>query len=1040
MIGMVRRIVLGCLLIGALVAAPIGCGGGGDGVAPGTVGDIPGSAPTGINGYGPVGKLTWDELVKAHEAAPGSGPASPAPEGGSDEQTPPDGPHGVEGGEPEGQGGAPSTALTVDLPGFRALGQDISGGGPPDTMGAVGPNHVMTVLNTGVLIQDKLGNTISPAITLGAFFSAVPSFQVFDPRVQYDQMSGRWLVSANFDPQVATSGVCFAISDTDDPTGAWTFYAFDLDPADNNWADFVSMGFNGTWICLTTDAIQIGGGFVGEHMWVIDKASALSGGLLTVTQFTPGFADVAGQTARRMKPAVTFDPAEPTLYLASSVYNVGGIERLRISQINGTGGAPVWSVVPGSTVVPASGLFTPTTPYQTAGFGLFPGAPQMGGATLVDTGRGLLGSETVYRNGRLWICHTGGLPAVGAIARTAVFWYEVDPTNMPNPIVQSGVCDGGGGPPPNETITQNSEDSTITGGGKPGQSFTVSITGTITSFQWNPTGAYPAGTVDVYSGAGNGGALVASEAIGAGVGGVQTFNFAAPPAVTPGVYTIYVPAPNGGLDGIRAQSGNVYAGGIMYAGAGTVANTDMRFEVQIVGSVAAADWYYYPSLAVNARGDMCMGFSRSSANLFIEGVVTGRDFDDPPGTLDPLVVQKAGEGFYSQVFNGRNRWGDYSATCVDPSDDLTIWSIQEYAQAGNTYGTWWARHAIADALTLMSTLVNPVNVPFECSDPPAPGAPTVIECNSTMGRAITVNFGANAPSGSAFDVSFYIDGVLQGTQTALGTLPGPSMLNGSFNATLPHGGPYLLEVRADGGGGDLDVCQLLVTVVDTTPPTIGACPMDITAECTSPAGAVVNFTAPTATDLCDANPTVTCVPPSGSTFAIGVTMVTCTATDASGNASQCSFNVTVQDTTPPVVSFAINRSLIWSARSGIMDVLFTASATDTCDPSPQLSIAVHASEGNASDVSFTPGTNSVGLRAERDDAAVGRIYLIVVRATDAAGLTTEKCLSVIVPGQFTTSAIAALRNQGIADAATCEGAAGAPPAGYSNLLTFTNFP
>jgi X-Pro dipeptidyl-peptidase len=69
-------------------------------------------------------------------------------------------------------------------------------------------------------------------------------------------------------------------------------------------------------------------------------------------------------------------------------------------------------------------------------------------------------------------------------------------------------------------------------------------------------------------------------------------------------------------------------------------------------------------------------------------------------------------------------------------------------------------------------------------------------------------------------------------------------------------------------------------------------PTDITVDATSPAGAVVTYAA-TATDNEDPSPTVDCVPPSGSTFPIGTTTVSCAATDASGNSSTGSFTVRV---------------------------------------------------------------------------------------------------------------------------------------------------
>jgi hypothetical protein len=57
-------------------------------------------------------------------------------------------------------------------------------------------------------------------------------------------------------------------------------------------------------------------------------------------------------------------------------------------------------------------------------------------------------------------------------------------------------------------------------------------------------------------------------------------------------------------------------------------------------------------------------------------------------------------------------------------------------------------------------------------------------------------------------------------------------------------------------------------------------------------GEVVSFSV-NASDEVDPSPTVVCVPPSGSFFPRGTTIVTCTATDASGNESSCEFPVTV---------------------------------------------------------------------------------------------------------------------------------------------------
>jgi uncharacterized protein YjiK len=84
---------------------------------------------------------------------------------------------------------------------------------------------------------------------------------------------------------------------------------------------------------------------------------------------------------------------------------------------------------------------------------------------------------------------------------------------------------------------------------------------------------------------------------------------------------------------------------------------------------------------------------------------------------------------------------------------------------------------------------------------------------------------------------------------------------------------------------------------DKTPPSI-IVPDPMTAEATSPSGAIVIYQA-TATDNADGTITPTCNPPSGSTFPIGDSTVTCVVTDKAGNTAKATFTVTVKDTTPP---------------------------------------------------------------------------------------------------------------------------------------------
>jgi len=87
-------------------------------------------------------------------------------------------------------------------------------------------------------------------------------------------------------------------------------------------------------------------------------------------------------------------------------------------------------------------------------------------------------------------------------------------------------------------------------------------------------------------------------------------------------------------------------------------------------------------------------------------------------------------------------------------------------------------------------------------------------------------------------------------------------------------------------------CTNQFVVVDTTPPTI-ACAGNVISNVVAPANsAVVTYAAPTVGDNC-AVLTNFCAPASGSVFPLGMTTVTCTAVDTSGNTNTCTFTVTV---------------------------------------------------------------------------------------------------------------------------------------------------
>ncbi len=153
---------------------------------------------------------------------------------------------------------------------------------------------------------------------------------------------------------------------------------------------------------------------------------------------------------------------------------------------------------------------------------------------------------------------------------------------------------------------------------------------------------------------------------------------------------------------------------------------------------------------------------------------------------------------------------------------------------------------------------------------------------------------ATGPSGATVEFSS------SATDTVDGSIaPSCSPASGSTFAL----GTTTVTCSATDAHGNPGSATFTVTVVDRTPPTLSGVPASMTVEATNAKGATVVFAAPTAMDLVDGPvKKVSCTPPSGTTFPLGDTKVTCTATDAAGNPESASFFVTVLDRTPPALS------------------------------------------------------------------------------------------------------------------------------------------
>jgi fibronectin type III domain protein len=200
---------------------------------------------------------------------------------------------------------------------------------------------------------------------------------------------------------------------------------------------------------------------------------------------------------------------------------------------------------------------------------------------------------------------------------------------------------------------------------------------------------------------------------------------------------------------------------------------------------ATGKWFMYPTIAVNRFHDVLVGFTQTSGSEYASAAYAFRAGTDQAGTMRDARVYKPGEGHFNLPYSaGIGRWGDYSHTVVDPSDDTTLWTIQEYARAqvgtgagSGRWGTWWAA-------------VNP-------RAPQAPGAPQTLTASAT-GSSVLLTWGA--PSDGGAPTSYSVEAGSGPGSSNLANFPtGNTAL--SFVAGGVPDGTYYVRVRASNALG-----------------------------------------------------------------------------------------------------------------------------------------------------------------------------------------------------------------------------------------------
>jgi hypothetical protein len=176
-------------------------------------------------------------------------------------------------------------------------------------------------------------------------------------------------------------------------------------------------------------------------------------------------------------------------------------------------------------------------------------------------------------------------------------------------------------------------------------------------------------------------------------------------------------------------------------------------------------------------------------------------------------------------------------------------------------------------------------------------------------------------------------------------------------------------------------------------------------------------------------------------FPLGMSTVMLTVTDDDGKSDICIATVKVVDTTPPTVSCSVSQSALpslWPPNHDLVNVGLSVSATDNCDANLTITVEVFGDEDDeepTGDGTHSPDAKDIApgtlrLRSERKADADGRVYLIVVKATDDAGKVGVACCTVVVPKSQSQADVNAVNAQAASARSYCLANNGAPPPGY----------
>jgi hypothetical protein len=268
----------------------------------------------------------------------------------------------------------------------------------------------------------------------------------------------------------------------------------------------------------------------------------------------------------------------------------------------------------------------------------------------------------------------------------------------------------------------------------------------------------------------------------------------------------------------------------------------------------------------------------------------------------------------------------------------------------------------------------------------------------------------------------------------------------SYTPAANYFGPDSFTYTVDDGNGESDTATVSVTVTNVNdPPVVAGEAYNIDQD------TVLNVAAPglLANDSDIDGDTLSAVSYSGGPTAHGMVAgnanggftytpnagyagsdsFTYRVTDGTATSAPITVNITVNDTQAPAITASLATGLLWPPNHDLIDVGLSASATDNGGGAVSLAYAVYSDEDDVTPAGgeMSPDAKDIApstlrLRAERNANNDGRVYLVVVTATDSSSNVSKTCLTAVVPKNLSAASIASVNAQAFAASAACSAA------------------